>query len=245
MSIGERMMPRVTARVAWSVHLFTATGAVLGFFALVQVVEKHPKAALLWLMAALIVDGLDGPLARKCQVKTLTPQVDGNVLDLVIDYVTCVVVPAMFIHQFKLLPNGLSMVGVSRIMFTALVCFARHDLMQVDNFFAGFPAVWNLVANTMFLVNTPRWMNFLIVLVLAGLTFSSVKFAHPMRVVANRRITLPVTIVWFGTMTVLTIVYPTSAAWAQAVLILALCYFAFLSIRRTMQDRPRVHALAV
>jgi phosphatidylcholine synthase len=228
MSIGDRMIPRSSPRVAWSIHLFTATGAVLGFIALVQVVENHPKAALLWLMAALIVDGIDGPLARKCEVKTFAPQVDGNILDLVIDYVTCVVVPAIFIHKFALLPDHLSLLGVSLIMFTSLFSFSRNDLMQHDNFFAGFPAVWNLVANTMFLVNT------------AGLTFSRVKFAHPMRVAANRAITVPVTVAWFGTMTVLTAVYPTSAAWAQTVLIVALAYFAFLSIHRTVQDRrPR------
>jgi phosphatidylcholine synthase len=240
MSLGERFVPHATPRVAWSIHLFTATGAVLGFFALVNVVEHHPKAALLWLMAAQVVDGVDGPLARMCEVKRLTPQVDGNVLDLVIDYMTCVIVPAMFIHQFGLLPDGLSMLGVSAIMFTALFCFARSDLMQEDNFFAGFPAAWNLVANTMFLVNTPRWINFLIVLFFAGLTFSSVKFAHPLRVVANRSITIPVTVAWLATMTVLTIVFPTSAAWAQTVLVVALGYFAFLSIRRTLADRQPV-----
>jgi phosphatidylserine synthase len=92
------------------------------------------------------------------------------------------------------------------------------------------------VANTFFLVHTPKMVNVVVVVGLCALTMSSVKFPHPVRVSNNRAVTLPVTIAWFGTMTVLTTIYPTSVWWAQAVLLLALAYFASLSVHRTLND---------
>jgi phosphatidylcholine synthase len=96
--------------------------------------------------------------------------------------------------------------------------------------------MWNLVANTFFLVHTDRMVNVVVVVGLCALTMSSVKFPHPVRVSNNRAVTLPVSIVWFTTMTGLTIIYPTSVWWAQALLLLALAYFAALSVHRTLND---------
>jgi phosphatidylcholine synthase len=238
--MDERFPTPVGPRVAWGIHVFTATGALCGMFGLIAINDNEPKAALLWLMAALVIDGIDGPIARRCQVKAALPKVDGYVLDLVIDFFTCVIVPALFIYNFHLLPDPVAVPAMAAIVLTSLFAFSRSDIQTDDNYFEGFPAMWNLVANTFFLVSTPRMVNVVVVVGLCALTLSSVKFPHPVRVSNNRAVTLPITIAWFGTMTGLTIIYPTSVWWAQAVLLLALAYFALLSVRRTLSDTQNV-----
>ena len=116
-ALAERVR---TPAVAWSIHLFTGTGIVFGLLGLLGVLDDSPRAALLWLMVAQVVDGLDGPMARACWVKLLVPRVDGNTMDLVIDYVTCVLAPAVFVHQFHLLPRQISLVGTGLILVSSL-----------------------------------------------------------------------------------------------------------------------------
>ena len=189
-----------TPAVAWGIHLFTGTGIVFGLLGLLGVLDGSPRGALLWLMVAMVVDGLDGPMARACSVKLLVPRVDGNTMDLVIDYVTCVLAPAVFVHQFGLLPHRISLVGTGLILVSSLYAFSRTDLMTEDHFFNGFPAMWNLAVNVMWILNTRKSVNLIVVGVLVVLTFAPIQFPHPIRVRMNRTITLPVTIVWLGTM---------------------------------------------
>lgn len=54
---------------ALSVHLLTATGAVLSMLAMLAAVEERWSLMFLWLVLALVVDGVDGPLARRYDVK--------------------------------------------------------------------------------------------------------------------------------------------------------------------------------
>ena len=84
------------------VHLFTSLGVVFGFLALVATLNHDIKTAFLWLGVALIVDGVDGSLARKYDVKANMPYIDGAVLDNIIDYFTYVIVPAFMVMEFKM-----------------------------------------------------------------------------------------------------------------------------------------------
>jgi len=223
--------------MAWGVHVLTASGVVVGLLALLAVVAEAPRVALGWLMVALVIDGLDGPLARVLGVKEHAPRVDGNVLDLVVDYIPYVVVPALFVYQFGLLPSPLLVPGAAAILLTSLYCFARADMKAVDSYFVGFPATWNLVVFTMFLLETPRWLNVVLVVVLGALTFTSVKVVHPVRVREWRWVTLPVTVAWLAAMVYLTVRHPDGPRWAQAVVVGGLVYQGFLSARRTLRDR--------
>ena len=94
--MNEKYEPR---RVAWSIHALTASGVVVGLLGLVAVSEGRPREALMWIIAAIVLDGLDGPLARRINCREVLPEMDGYVLDLVVDFVTCVVLPAMFVLQ--------------------------------------------------------------------------------------------------------------------------------------------------
>lgn len=239
-ALSERVR---TPAVAWSIHLFTGTGIVFGLLGLLGVLDESPRAALLWLMVAQVVDGLDGPMARACAVKLLVPKVDGNTMDLVIDYVTCVLAPAVFIHQFHLLPRNLSLFGTGLILVSSLYAFSRTDLMTVDHYFNGFPAMWNLAVNVMWVLNTRRTVNLVVVIALVVLTFAPVQFPHPLRVRVNRSVTIPITVVWLGTMAYFTAIESTPH-WGEVVQLLCVGWYGWLVIERTRRG-PRLEPLKI
>ena len=131
---------------AFGVHALTAFGAVLGFQALLEAVAHNWEAAFAWLGAALVVDAVDGPLARRVGVKDILPRFSGERLDLIIDFITYVLVPAFIIHEARLVPDGLGLLAVSLILLSALFHFGDHENKTKDGFFVGFPAIWNIVA---------------------------------------------------------------------------------------------------
>ena len=167
---------------AWSVHALTASGAVMAFLALMAVMAENWPLALIWLLVALTVDGLDGSLARIAHVKTRAPRIDGDTLDLVIDYLNYVFVPTVLIWRAGLVPPGLAPGLAALILVSALYNFARRDLKTDDNYFRGFPALWNVIALYLFLTRPDGYVGAIIVIVFAGLTFAPVHFVHPFRV---------------------------------------------------------------
>ncbi|HEV7754419.1 MAG TPA: CDP-alcohol phosphatidyltransferase family protein [Mycobacteriales bacterium] len=237
--LPDRIPPRARPPMAWGVHLLTASGVVVGLLALLATVDGRPRQALGWLVVALAIDGLDGPLARILGTRTHAPKVDGMVLDLVVDYIPYVVVPALFLVQFEMLPAPVAVAGAAFVMFTSLYCFARADMKARDQYFVGFPATWNLVVFVLYLLGTPTWLNVVAVVGLGALTFTRIKFVHPVRVRELRRVTLPVIVLWLGTMVYLIVVHPEAPAWARAVVVAGVAYQALLTVRRTLGDRRR------
>ena len=187
-------------RIGWLIHVFTSLGIMAGFFGVVSVLDHSPRAALLWMMAAMIIDGLDGPIARRYDVGRVVPQIDGNSLDLMIDYVTCVVAPALFIHEFFLLPHryNISLVGVFLILTSSLYVMANTNIQTPDKYFTVFPAMWSLVANVLFVLQSRQWVNVVVIGIFVIVSFVPVMFIHPIRVADFRRITIPVLIVWLA-----------------------------------------------
>ena len=122
---------------AWGVHLLTASGAVVAGLALIAISESNAKLALLWLLLALVIDGIDGPIARKVSVTSVLPEIDGALLDLVVDYLTYVFVPAAFIYQFGLLPEAWTLVALAMIMLSSLYLFSNRNMKSQDLYFIG------------------------------------------------------------------------------------------------------------
>jgi phosphatidylcholine synthase len=172
--------------VSWAIHLLTASGAVLAFFAFLAVEQGQFRLALLWLAAALVVDGVDGPLARWAGVKDRLPAIDGTILDLVVDYLTYVSVPAVLLYRAGLLPPGWAEAGAATILLSSLYTFARTDMKTADNFFRGFPAVWNVVVFYLFLLRADAMVSAAVVALFAVLTFAPIHFIHPVRVTSYR-----------------------------------------------------------
>lgn len=182
--------------LAWAVHLFTATGAALALLAIDAVFRNAFREALLWLMAALVVDGIDGTLARRAKVKERIPRIDGDALDLVIDYLTFVVIPALIIWRADTLPAAAALPLTAAILMSSLYVFARRDMKTDDGFFRGFPALWNVVA-LYFVVAAPApAIAALIVAALVGLTFARVHVVHPFRARRYRAWLPATTLLW-------------------------------------------------
>ncbi len=190
---------------AFSVHIFTALGAGLALLALLEAVREHWAAMFLWLGAALIVDAIDGPIARHLNVKRLQPNWSGEVLDLVVDFVTYVFVPAYAIAASGLLlPVAAPLFGVA-IVVTGALYFADLRMKAEDNHFRGFPTLWNAAAFYLFLLHWPPVFSTLLVAVLLVLTFVPLHVVHPVRVVRLRRLTLTLIVLW-GVLAIYTLV---------------------------------------
>lgn len=137
---------------------------------------------MLWLLAALVVDGVDGSLARATHVKTLAPRIDGDILDLVIDYLNYVFVPTIFILEARLLPAELAFPLAALIQIASLYVFARRDMKTEDSYFRGFPALWNVVALYLFAAGVGGGTGAAVVAAFVLLSFAPIHFVHPFRV---------------------------------------------------------------
>jgi phosphatidylcholine synthase len=181
---------------AFSVHIFTALGAGLALIALLEAVREHWAAMFGWLGAALVVDALDGPIARRLDVARVQPNWSGDVLDLVVDFVTYVFVPAYAITASGLLlPLAAPLLGVGVVVSGALY-FADRRMKADDNHFRGFPALWNAAAFYLFLLHGPPALSSLAVATLIVLTFVPFHVLHPIRVVRLRGLTLSLLAAW-------------------------------------------------
>ena len=206
---------------AWAVHAFTASGAVLAFLAWRAVQAGDFRLALLYLGIALVVDGVDGTLARFAGVRERAPGIDGTILDLVVDYLTYVFVPAIMIYRAGLIAPPFDSIAVAAILLSSLYTFARTDMKTEDNFFRGFPALWNIVAFYLVLMPPGPVLSAILIGVFAALTFAPIHFVHPVRVRAYRPWLAVLTPVWG--IASLALLWPDwSAAWTQLWQVLSL-----------------------
>lgn len=178
------------------VHLFTATGAVLSMLAMLAAAEGQWSLMFLWLVVALAVDGIDGPLARHYEVKTNWPTYDGVLLDLIIDYLTYVFIPAFALFQSGLLPGWTGWLAIIVITYASVIYFVDTRMKTNDNSFAGFPACWNMVVLVLFALEPNFWLMLAIIVALAATMFTNLKFIHPVRTERWRWLSLPVALAW-------------------------------------------------
>lgn len=188
--------PRLLIFKAYAVHAFTATGAVLAMLALLAAVEQDWSMMFLWLVVAFFVDGFDGPMARHYDVKTNAPIIDGVLLDLIIDYLTYVFIPAYALFASGLLPGWTGWLVIIVITFTSALYFADSRMKTKDNSFSGFPGCWNMVVVVIFALKPDFWVTLAIVVVLAVAMFFPLKFIHPMRTKRWRPVSQVMAIAW-------------------------------------------------
>jgi phosphatidylcholine synthase len=192
---------------ALSVHLLTATGAVLSMLAMLAAVKEEWSLMFLWLVLAFVVDGIDGPLARRYDVKKNWSNYDGVLMDLIIDYLTYVFIPAFALFQSGLLDGWTGWFAIIVITYGSVVYFADTRMKTTDNSFAGFPGCWNMVVLVLF-ATKPHWIVILLIVVaLTVAMFTNIKFIHPVRTERWRAISLPVAVLW--------VIFAGRAAWVD------------------------------
>lgn len=164
--------------------------------AMLAAVEEKWSLMFLWLVVAFAVDGIDGPLARKYEVKTNAPEFDGVLLDLIIDYLTYVFVPAYALFKSGLLPGWTGWFAIIVITFASAMYFADNRMKTKDNSFSGFPGCWNMLVLVLFAVQPNFYVIVGLVALLAVAMFTPLKFIHPVRTVRWRSVSLPVALAW-------------------------------------------------
>ena len=181
---------------AFSVHLLTASGSFLAFLSVVAASEQRWTAMFWWLGLALFVDGIDGPIARRLQVKLVLPNWSGDTLDNIIDYMTYVLIPAFALYQRGFMGEGLSFLSAAIIVISSAIYYADTGMKTEENFFKGFPVVWNMLVFTLFIAEPGEYAAFAIVVAAAVLTFVPIHFLHPVRVQRLRPLNLGFFLVW-------------------------------------------------
>jgi phosphatidylcholine synthase len=210
---------------AFSVHVLTACGAGLALLALIAAVQGQWVAMFVWLTLALIVDGVDGTFARALKVKETLPNWSGDALDFVVDVTTYVFVPAYAITASGLLPALVATpLGIAIVVSGALY-FADLRMKTADNYFRGFPVLWNVTAFYLFLLQPHPWMAAVLVAIFVGLTFAPIRFPHPIRVTQRRALNIALLALWSVLGTVALAFNLEPAPWITAVLCAIALYF--------------------
>ena len=187
------MTPRLKAL---SVHLLTASGAVLAMLAMLAAVEEKWALMFLWLVVALVVDGLDGPLARRYDTPKNFPIYDGVLMDLIVDYLTYVFIPAYALFKSGMLDGWTGWFSIIAIVYGSVVYFSDTRMKTKDKSFSGFPACWNMVVLVLFAIAPSQWVILFFVVLLTVTMFLRLKFVHPTRTKRWRWVTLPMSLAW-------------------------------------------------
>ncbi len=219
---------------ALSVHLLTATGAVLSMFAMLAAVEGKWSLMFLWLVVALVVDGIDGPLARKFDVKANWPTYDGVLMDLIVDYLTYVFIPAYALFKSGLLTGWTGWLAIIAIVYGSVVYFSDTRMKAKDNSFSGFPACWNMVVLVLFALKPSEWASLFIVIALTWTMFTNLKFIHPVRTERWRTVSLTMALLWVLFAGWAAWVEFSPASWAHWGLLLTSAYLALAGIAQQL-----------
>ncbi len=240
MASDGKPCPRRERILAWAVHLLTASGVVWGLWALQAIQQREWLQAFWWMGTALLVDGVDGTLARRARVWERVPQVDGTLLDNIIDYLNYVVVPCFFLLQSDLLPERGRVLLVGLPALASAYQFCQVDAKTPDHYFKGFPSYWNVVAFYLFLWGLPAPVNALILVGLALLVFVPIKYLYPSRMehLSRRAWVRPallgLTLAWLLVSGWQLWQYPTIHAWAMGFLMGYAGLYMALSLYRTL-----------
>jgi phosphatidylcholine synthase len=222
------MPPRAAG---YLVHCFTACGAAVGFAALLAAAGGKFSAMYAWLGAALAVDAADGALARRYRVEETAPHIDGVILDLVVDFLTYVVVPLVALWRSGLLLPPLAVLVCCVVCAASALYFADRRIKTHDLWFRGFPAIWNVLIFYILVLRPGPLVCTLVIIGFAGMMFAPVPFVHPMRVVRLRLMTITLTVMWCAAAIVAVVQgLPEAGFLVKAVLIMVGLYYIFFPI---------------
>ncbi|OGT36094.1 MAG: phosphatidylcholine synthase [Gammaproteobacteria bacterium RIFCSPHIGHO2_12_FULL_37_14] len=225
--------------LGWLIHAFTASGACVGLLSLLAIYQ-HNLLLALWLMSgAIFIDAIDGMFARMIQIKQVIPEINGALLDNIVDFVNYTIVPCFFLLVTNLLPAYWRIVCVMIITFSSAYQFTQVDAKTTDHFFKGFPSYWNIAVFYLFFWQMNSNTNMIILLFLALLSFVPIKYIYPSRLdylTKNKylRISMVIfTIMWGLATSGLLWIYPQSNHFLVAISVGYLLLYIGISLYRT------------
>ena len=224
----------MTARLRASlVHLLTASGAALALLALLAACRSDWQGMFIWLGLALIVDGIDGPLARKANVEIVLPRFSGERLDLIVDYLTYVAIPAFALARADILPEAFRLPAAIAILLSSLFHVVDRDSKTKDGYFVGFPAIWNIVCLYLFAFMLPPAVALVAILIFVAATFVPIHYVHPLRVERLRIPTLIITGLWSAAAIGAVLNPFASPLWVRFLLASTALYFIGIGVLRS------------
>ncbi|HEY0512275.1 MAG TPA: CDP-diacylglycerol O-phosphatidyltransferase [Thermoanaerobaculia bacterium] len=233
------MMSHPTSRggqaLAWSAHLFTASGAVAGFVSLLAIEERNWRAALIWMAVAYLIDTLDGTYSRWVRVREVLPRFDGLAVDSIVDYFTHCILPALFLYRTGLVPPSVAFLTAALVLALTPYHFGNLDVKTDDYFFQGFPGWWNLLVFYLYLFALPPWVNFVIVIVFCVLLFVPVKYVYPSRAVRLRVPMQAAIVIWLVTNAVILVQLPTPSRALVWLSLLCVVFLGGIGLARTFR----------
>ena len=227
----------------WLLHLYTASGSVLALLAVVAATDGHIVRALWILLAALVVDGTDGMLARWLRVKETIPHFDGARLDDIVDYMTYAFVPMVLLWTGDYLPAGAwgwVLAGIP--LLASSYQFCRTDAKTDDHFFLGFPSYWNVVAFYVVVLELSTTVTAAILLVCAVFVFVPIKYVYPSRTKVLKALNLSLAGLWIVLYAVILASFPDPNPFVVALSLAYVAYYFVVSVCLTVLSASRKRA---
>lgn len=225
---------------AWGVHAFTLSGLLFAVLAVLALIDGEIAMMWLWLGIAMAVDAVDGTLARKAEVKRRVPWFDGGTVDIVVDCLTWTFIPALFMYLH--LPWGggpLPAVLLVVVLVSSMFCYANEGWKSADYYFVGFPAAWNIVAVTLWVLQTDDVVNVAVTLLLAVLTLVPTHYTHPFRVRRFMALNILAITAWTVSAGWLVAVHPMQPTWLFVMFWTTGAWFLLTCLWRTMAGAHR------
>ncbi|HMQ91268.1 MAG TPA: hypothetical protein PKB07_26890 [Flavilitoribacter sp.] len=226
---------------AWGVHLFTACGLLTGFMALLAVADHDWRSAIGWLLLSQFIDGIDGTFARLVRVQEVLPNFNGKTLDYVIDFATYAIIPAYFFFESGLTEGTGVWIGTFAILLSSALYYGKEGMVADEQYFVGFPVLWNWVVFYLILVFgfTPAW-NLILVIFFAVLHFVPIKFAYPSRARRFKWLTLGFSALTIAAVLILLWRYPEPAPVWRWAAIAGGAYFGIIAVLATWFDGAKL-----
>ena len=176
---------------AWLPNSVTIINLILGFYAIILVMREQFVLAAFLIFLGMILDGIDGRLARKLAGDN--PM--GKELDSLADLISFGVAPALLIYQMYLNEFGAFGVIVAAIFPVCgairLARFNAFDSEVTSNYFTGLPITAGggiLISFVLAGVNIPSMVFISLMLLVAFLMISTVKYPNFKRATPFQRI---------------------------------------------------------
>ena len=223
----------------WLIHAFTASGACVGLLSLLAIYEQNLLLALWLMVAAIVIDAVDGMFARMVKIKQVVPEIDGALLDNIVDFVNYTIVPCFFLLVTNLLPDYWRILCVMAVTFASAYQFTQVDAKTTDHFFKGFPSYWNIAVFYLFFWQMTPVTNMVILLSLAILSFVPIKYVYPSRLdfltdnIYLRFSMIIMTVLWGAATSGLLWLYPQSNHFLVAISVGYLLLYIGISLYRT------------
>jgi phosphatidylcholine synthase len=220
--------------LAWCVHLFTASGMLAGFMAILAITAKDWRSAMAWLLVALVIDGIDGTFARMFKTKEILPNINGTTIDNVIDFANYAIIPAYFFYQADLVFDAWRLPLSCLILIVSAIYYGKDGMISDDYYFIGFPVMWNVVVfYLVFVFSLSGFGNAAIIVIFSILHFVPIKFAYPSRATRLKFVTLLFTAIFLLTMPVIVWFYPNVPTWLKWTANICLAFFGILAVADT------------